>query len=504
MTTTLWIAVLLQMAMGAFDTLYHHELTQRLAWKPEQALELQLHGVRNLIYGALFVLIGVFRPEGGWALLVLILIAIELGITLWDFVEEDRTRKLPASERVTHTLLTLNYGIILAIAVPWLIELLKAPNHLGDGYAGVFSWVAMAGAAGVVVFGLRDLAAARRCRWIQPVVAATLAKGLPGRKQILSTGGTGFVGRRLVAALAGAGHRVTVLSRDARKAVDLCGFGDVEVISSLDAIGRTARFYAIINLAGEPISDTPWTRRKRLRIIRSRLRMTRDIKRLIVRLRYRPEVLVSGSAVGFYGLRDDTMLTEASDGRACFSRTVCMAWESATAPVAALGVRTVCLRIGLVLDHDGGMLARMLLPFEFGLGGRFGSGQQWMSWIHRDDLVRLIVHVVADDAIVGPVNATAPNPVRNREFVKVLGHALRRPAILPVPAAPLRALLGDFAEELLLSGQRVLPQVALDHGFRFRYPDLAGAIHTIAGALHAPRHAGPTEIARQRQYAIAP
>ena len=497
MTTTLWIAVLLQMVMGAFDTLYHRELTQRVAWKAAHALELQLHGLRNLIYGALFILIGVFRPEGGWALMVLILIAIELAIRLWDFVEQDRTRKLSASERVAHTLLTLNYGIILTMAAPWLIELLKGPTQLGDGYAGVFSWIAMAAAA-AVVFGIRDLSAARRCRWIQPAAAAPLATALPGRKAILITGGTGFVGRRLVAALAGAGHRVTVLSRDAEKATDLCDLGEVEIISSLDAIGRTARFYAIINLAGEPISNTLWTRRKRLRIIRSRLRMTRDIKRLIVRLRYRPEVLVSGSAVGFYGLRDDTKLTEASEGHTSFSRTMCMAWESATAPVAALGVRTVCLRMGLVLDHDGGMLARLLLPFELGLGGRFGSGQQWMSWIHRDDLVRLIVHVVADDTIAGPVNATAPNPVRNREFVKVLGHALRRPVMVPIPAAALRKVLGDFAQELLLSGQRVLPQVALDHGFRFRYPDLAGAIHTIAGALHAPRHIGRTEIARHR------
>jgi len=200
------------------------------------------------------------------------------------------------------------------------------------------------------------------------------------------------------------------------------------------------------------------------------------------RLRWqRPEVLISGSAIGWYGLRGDQMLTEDNLGTPCFSRRVCVAWERAARKGEALGVRTVLLRTGLVLDNDGGMLARMLAPFEFGMGGPFGDGRHWMSWIHRDDLVRMIVHCIANIKVIGPVNGTAPEPVTNRNFTKALGSALRRPAIIPVPAWPLRTLLGGFAEELLLSGQRVYPEVALRSGFSFQYETIEEALGAITG-----------------------
>jgi uncharacterized protein (TIGR01777 family) len=163
-----------------------------------------------------------------------------------------------------------------------------------------------------------------------------------------------------------------------------------------------------------------------------------------------------------------------------------VAWEAAARRAEALGVRVVRLRIGLVFDRDGGMLARMLLPFEYGLGGRIGSGRQWLSWIHRDDLVRLIGHCIATPSVSGAVNATAPVPATNAQFAAALGKALRRPAILPLPAAPLRLVLGDFADELLLGGQRVLPAAALASGFEFAYPDLPKALAAICGS-RAPR-----------------
>jgi uncharacterized protein (TIGR01777 family) len=221
--------------------------------------------------------------------------------------------------------------------------------------------------------------------------------------------------------------------------------------------------------------------RKRHRILRSRLQVTRGIVRLIGRLQVPPAVLVSGSAIGWYGLRSDEVLGETADGAACFSRSLCVRWERAAMRATGLGVRVVCMRIGLVLAAEGGVLSRMLTPFEFGLGGPFGSGRHWMSWIHRDDLIRLIVHAIATPSLAGPVNGTAPTPVTSAAFAAALGRALSRPAMLSVPATPLRFALGAFAEELLLSGQRVEPRAALESGFRFIYPGIDDALAAIVG-----------------------
>lgn len=489
MNNVFWIALFGQMLMGAFDTIYHHEGTERLAWRSGQARELRLHGVRNLAYAALFGVLGWSEPRGVWAVGLLALLAGELVITLWDFVEEDRTRKLPATERVTHTLLTLNYGVILAMLVPWLADRIDEPTMLAPAFHGWMSYFCALAALGVVVSGLRDLAAARRCPRLVREDAAVLAGALTGCRAVLVTGGTGFVGSRLVAALAGAGHAVTVLTRDRDKAAALIGAGRVRIVTALGEIAADERLDAIINLAGEPISDSPWTRAKRMRIVRSRLAVTGDVLRLIARLKRKPEVLVSGSAIGWYGLRSDQILTEANLGTPCFSRRVCVAWERAAAKVQAHGVRTVLLRTGLVLASEGGMLARMLAPFEFGLGGRFGNGRHWMSWIHRDDLVRLIIHAIATQSLAGPVNATAPEPVTNRAFTAALGRALSRPALVPIPAWPLRLALGAFAEELLLSGQRVLPDAAIRSGFIYRHATIDEALCAITGSQ--PRIAEP-------------
>ena len=286
----------------------------------------------------------------------------------------------------------------------------------------------------------------------------------------------------MVAALAQAGHRVLLLSRIRAKGAGLLSQGDVRILTTLDELDAATRIDAIVNLAGEPISDGLWTRAKRFRIVRSRLDMTYGVLRLIDRLDHKPGALVNGSAVGWYGLRGDEPLSEADGGTPCFSRRVCTAWEGAAVKAERRGVRTILLRIGLVLDNDGGMLARMLTPFEFGLGGRFGVGTHWMSWIHRDDLVRLIIHTIASPTLAGPLNATAPQPVTNAQFTRALGRALRRPAILPVPAAPLRLVGGQFTQELLLSGQRILPTAALQSGFVFAYPDVQCALNAITGS----------------------
>ncbi len=283
----------------------------------------------------------------------------------------------------------------------------------------------------------------------------------------------------LVAALVAAGHDVSVLTRSRASAADLPA--PLRVITSLDQIPDDTRIDAIVNLAGEPISNGLWTVRKRRRILRSRLKMTLGIVRLIGRLRVPPSVLVSGSAIGWYGIRGDEVLDETADGTDCFSRALCVRWENAAMRAATLGVRVVCVRTGLVLASDGGVLSRMLTPFELGLGGPFGAGRHWMSWIHRDDLVRLIVHAITTPTLTGPVNGTAPRPVTNAAFTLALGRAFGRPAVLPVPASALRFALGAFAEELLLGGQRVVPRMALESGFRFIHSGIDGALAAIVG-----------------------
>jgi uncharacterized protein (TIGR01777 family) len=485
MNDTVFVTLLfVQVAMGAFDTVYHHELTQRLAWKPGQATELRLHGVRNMIYALIFLMLGWTQPHGLAAMLLIGALSVELGITLWDFVEEDRVRALPASERVTHTLLTLNYGVLLAMLAPVLLAGAARPTGLAVEGHGVVSILLSIAAAGVVVSGIRDLLAAARNHRLDETQAGELASALGERKAILITGGTGFVGHRLVAALVEAGHDVTVLTRDSRKAPGLAM--PVRIVTDLATLPNDFRCDIAINLAGEPIAARRWTAKRRALLIDSRLRVTEALLDLLARLDHRPEVLISGSAIGFYGVEDPGAIDESVGQGRGFAAELCARWETAGRGAEVLGIRTVLLRTGLVLGSSGGMLASLLPIFEACLGGPVDKGRQMMSWIHRDDLVRLITAAAADREIEGALNATAPNPVSSAAFAAALGHALHRPAILPLPAAPLRFALGDLAEELLLGGQRVLPVKAVFHGFRFRYPRVEHALSDIMGSPTRP------------------
>ena len=290
--------------------------------------------------------------------------------------------------------------------------------------------------------------------------------------RILVTGGTGFVGAPLCRALRGSGHTVTVVSRD--PAAD----GVIAWDTVPDAMRETD---AVVNLAGEPIAARRWRPAQKERIRRSRVDATRTLVAAIAAAEPRPGVLVSASAVGYYGPRGDEPVDETAGPGAGFLAEVCEAWEREALAAEPLGVRVVRLRIGVVLAPEGGALARMVPPFRGFVGGPVGSGAQWMSWVHRDDVTGLVVEALEREDYRGAVNATAPHPVTNRDFAAALGAVLARPARLRAPAWALRLALGEMAE-MLVTGQRVLPRVAETRGYRWRYPDVGGALRASVRA----------------------
>jgi len=285
--------------------------------------------------------------------------------------------------------------------------------------------------------------------------------------RVLVTGGTGFIGQTVCHALRGAGHTVTIVSRDPAHASGTA--------VGWDAVGQAVGAAdALVNLAGEPIAGR-WGPARKEAILQSRVNATRALVDAAEAAAQRPGVLVSASAVGYYGARDDELLDETAGPGTGFLAEVCQAWEHQASRAETLGLRVVRLRIGMVLAGDGGALARMLPPFRAFVGGRLGSGQQWMSWIHRGDLTGLVVEALANEGYRGAVNATAPQPVRNREFVAALGRVLVRPAAFPVPGVVLRVAFGEMAD-MLLTGQRVLPRAAERLGYRWQYPEVLGAL----------------------------
>ena len=482
----LWTLISIQVFMGAFDTLVHHEGTERLAWRASQKTELRLHGVRNLFYGFIFLCFGWLEPHGFYTIALVTILAVEVLITLWDFVEEDMTRKLPATERVNHTLLALNYGAILALAAPVLYEWSLMPSSIAPISYGWWSVLATVSAIGVTVFGLRDLFAAGRSDRLIAPDAKLLLDGLGDRKNILITGATGFIGTRLVESLVANHHKVTVLTRKKESADHLAH--PVRVMTSFAQIQNDDAFDVIINLAGASVAGALWTAKRREKLIASRVDTTAEIAKLIGRLETKPECLINGSAVGWYGLHGDAELDEDADANPCFTHALCEAWEAEANKERAPGLRVVTMRIGLVLGVEGGMMAKLLTPFEFGLGGAFGHGQQWMPWIGLDDMVRAIGFVIANKELDGPVNVTAPNPERNESFTKALGRVLKRPTIMRVPAGVLTLLLGDLARETMLGGQKVMPRKLLQAGFVFREPALEPCLKRMTGVVgSAPR-----------------
>ena len=236
---------------------------------------------------------------------------------------------------------------------------------------------------------------------------------------------------------------------------------------------------AVVHLAGENIAKGRWRAAKKDRIFNSRVGGTESLCQILAKLQRPPQVLVSASAIGYYGNRGEEILTEKSTPGTGFLSEVCQQWESATAAAAEAGIRVVHTRIGVVLSKEGGALASMLMPFRFGLGGRVGSGQQYWSWIAMDDLTQVLWTCVSQPTISGPINAVSPEPLTNLQFTKTLGRSLHRPTVLPLPAFAVRCLMGEMGEELLLSSTRVVPAALERLGFSFRYSDLTSALASI-------------------------
>lgn len=297
---------------------------------------------------------------------------------------------------------------------------------------------------------------------------------------ILLTGGTGLIGRSLCRYWLAQGHDVVVYSRQPEQVPRLCG-GSVRGIGKLADYGEQP-LDAVVNLAGAPIADRPWTGKRKALLLASRVALTAQLVSWLGTRANKPQVLLSGSAVGWYGDGGEHLLSEDSPALGDdFAAQLCAAWEFEAQQAQALGIRVVLLRTGLVLARDGGFLARLLLPFKFGLGGRLGNGRQWMPWIHLADQVALIDFLLRQSDASGAFNACAPQPVRNSEFTQALGRVLHRPTLLPVPAFLLRGLLGELAG-LLLGGQRALPSRLTAAGFVFQFNDVDSALNDLLGS----------------------
>ncbi|MEM8933278.1 MAG: TIGR01777 family oxidoreductase [Acidobacteriota bacterium] len=293
-------------------------------------------------------------------------------------------------------------------------------------------------------------------------------------RQIAVSGARGLLGSALCESLRADGHRVVPLVRPGSTADGIAWDPLAGTLDPESLVG----FDAVVHLAGESIAER-WTEAKKAAILDSRVHGTRTVAEAVAAAGV--PVLVGASAVGFYGDRGDEVLTEASTKGDGFLAEVCWRWEAATAAAREAGCRVVSTRFGVVLSKRGGALAKMWTPFRLGAGGPLGDGRQWMAWIHLDDAVGAIRHAIDHGTLDGPVNATSPNPARNREFTRALGRAMRRPAVIPAPAFGLRLAFGEMADETLLASQRAMPERLLESGYRFRFADLDAALtHEVA------------------------
>ena len=464
------------------------------------------HTHRKMLVGWLYAMAAVHLVAGlalpwlgGWALLDDYHKAIE--VSFWGAAA-------PAAARAQQEWWLGLFGPTVQSVSLWMAALI----YFGDRYRNPVAWVSLL--AGLLLWGPQDMAFSLRAGawshvWLDLLALATMAPPLfvllrmdrnvrgpeaavkyrsEGEPRLrfsdvpqtcLVTGATGFIGQKLVRSLCADGHDVIVLSRDPRRAAWQFG-GAVRCIERLDALPPTVRVDVVFNLAGARILGLPWTERRKASLRRSRITLTEGLVDWIARLPHKPRLLVSASAIGFYGIQapgDDTLLDEASPPQPIFMSQLCAEWEAAARRAEDHGVHVVCTRLGLVLGNQGA-LPMMALPIRLGLGGPLGSGEQWLSWVHVDDLLGAFAFIMAAAAPSPTYNLTAPGALHQGQFSATAARVLRRPSFFPTPAWPMRWLLGEQAS-LLLDGQRVSPANLQSQGYRFVFPQLTQALTAI-------------------------
>jgi len=457
--------LIVQALMGAFDTIYHHELTVALPAHASARNELKVHALRSIIYGVIFAGLAWFVFGGWWIAALWALVLIEVVLTLIDFLIEDHTRMLPQSERVLHTLLAIGGGAaftVLALQTPaWW----PMPSDLAPADYGWKSWFLTIAACGVTLSGLRDALAARALSHVRE--GAPLDVGAAHLKFLIA-GGTGFIGAALTRRLIAGGHEVTLVARTPLRAAMQFG-GALRCVKAAAALSPAERFDVVVNLAGAPVVGAPWTRARKRVLLDSRLAPTADLLHFAGRAQVRPRVWIQASATGYYG-QTATNIDENTQATVTdFASELCHRWEARAQTCGALGIRYVALRFGLVMGRTGGSLPPLLLGLKLGAGSVIGSGRQFVSWIHIEDALGILAHAVRDAKLAGPVNAVAPESVSYEEFIGVAGAIVHRPVWLRIPEQLLRRLLGEMAI-MLVEGPCVLPGKlrTLHHDFRFR------------------------------------
>jgi uncharacterized protein len=478
--TLLFILLTAQALLGAVDNIWHHEITERLPSKRSASGELTLHAARELIYAAILLQIGWLELHGAWTLLLAAALIIEVIITMADFLLEDRTRRLPPFERILHTILAINFGMILITFAPILAHWWSLPTAVAHVNYGPTSWFFSLFAFGAAAFSLRNALAVlhlrRPAEWVRDPIEA---HANPDARTILITGGTGFIGGHLIRRLLTRGDRIVLLTRDADRALDRFG-PHVRIITALTELKDDERIDAVVNLAGARILGLTWTKARRAQLINSRVNTTRSVVELCGRLSRPPRVFVTASAIGYYGLGCDEPIDEHGSPQPIFQSQLCQEWETAAAAAAGFGARVVKLRIGLVLARSGGALPQLALPVRLGLGAILGNGKQWVSWIHIGDLIRLFEFALDTPTCKGAVNAVSPAAATHAQMQRLLAKVLHRPMWMRIPAIFIRTALGEMSQ-LLVDGQRIVPTRALAAGFTFKFPNLGGALEHLLG-----------------------
>lgn len=463
--------LVLQALMGAFDTLFHHELKVALPQQISAQRELSIHAVRALLYGVIFAGLAWLEWRGLWVLVLSALILIEVGLTLWDFVVEDRTRVLPQTERIVHTLLAINGGAAFALLAVMFPDWYRSATELLPVDYGWRSWFLTCAAIGVAISGVRDALAAWQVQRLDIKLGLDIGCA---HARFLISGGTGFIGSALCRELLHAGHSITLVTRDPIAAAVQFG-GRVRCVEKAAELARDEHFDIVVNLAGAPVVGPRWSAARKAVLLNSRLTVTEDLLVFVQHARHRPEVWLQASAIGYYGTNSCASLDEAAPRGTGFAAELCQAWERKIQDLGRLSIRCVTLRCGLVFGRSGGSLPRLLLSHRLGLGIVLGTGKQHLGWIHLEDLLYLMAQAIRDSSWQGVYNAVAPEMPTYHQFAKLCAHLLHRPLIMRIPDAVLRRFLGEMAS-LFVDGPPILPKRLLDSRFEYRFPSLRTAL----------------------------